>query len=59
MRFVIVAVLAVRGDEEGEQRRFKAGRAAGKDVEAEARRGESDGARESCVSSGVVSGFGH
>lgn len=48
----------VRGDEEGEWRRFEAGGAAGEDVQAEARRGDSDGAGESCVSSGSASESG-
>lgn len=43
----------VRGDEEGERRRFEAGGAAGEDVQAEARRGDSHGGGESCVYSGV------
>lgn len=51
-------VLAVHGDAEGEQRLFEADGAAGQNVQAEARRRESDGARKSCDSSGVVSGFG-
>lgn len=56
---IIIAMLAVRGDEEGEQRWFKAGGAVREDVAAEARWRESDGARESCGTSGIVSEFGH
>lgn len=58
MILISVRLLAVHGDEEGEWRRFEAGGAAGEDVQAEARRRDADGAGESCVSSGIVSGFG-